>query len=765
MMRKFLPLLLVACAGTAAAQNAPFDMSPELRPSQNERTIPLGLAPRAAQRPEAPAPAAREVRSHFLPGGGIQLSGEMDEQSWTVMLGAAWPRNARLHLGYQNSVMVAPEASVLRVSVNGTVVGERPVRSPDGITDLEMAIPDGVLHRGANTVSVATSQRHRTDCTAESTYQLWTELQPGGTYLGYETDGAPRFSSLEDISAIGMDSSGVTRVSVVAPGAGETVVDQTLLLLAQKIALTTQAPHLVFDVSRKPPAPAEPAALTVILGTHDELRGLPWPLPGETALVPVVRFLDTPRESPVLLVGAPTPRALGETLADWGGGTGGPGEDPDLWPRTRAPLLSPGGSIPFAALGVPTEQFTGRRYVREFSIAVPPDFYAQSYGEAKIMLDAAFSEDVRPGSRFDIYVNDQIATTVPIMDTGGGVLRQLPIRVALREMKPGTNSIRFEAIMMTQADEACAPGTTTTGDPRFGMFSTSRLVMPDYARIAQRPDLAAFAAAAAPYAGDGAPLPLVLDLRTEATLSAAMDVTARMAATTGHVSTFEIVRADAGLDARNAIFLSPATHMTPAALDRVGFVQPDGDGWGAGRAAPAVADADAAALEEWRASLENSPVRRRLRGLREMLQENFDLSLAAIRLAPGGDATFSPSPDDTLVIAQASNPAGTGTWTVITAPDAQALKDGAAAIADRTAWSEVAGRFSVYSAAAGQVASVPVVAAELVPTQPWTIGNARLIVTNWMSENALAYSLLLLIACALLGGATLALLKQLGRRS
>ena len=63
------------------------------------------------------------------------------------------------------------------------------------------------------------------------------------------------------------------------------------------------------------------------------------------------------------------------------------------------------------------------------------------------------------------------------------------------------------------------------------------------------------------------------------------------------------------------------------------------------------------------------------------------------------------------------------------------------------------------------MASLPALGVDLVPTQPWTIANVRLIAANWMSAHALAYSLLLAIACVLLGVVTLALLSLLGRRS
>ena len=40
-------------------------------------------------------------------------------------------------------------------------------------------------------------------------------------------------------------------------------------------------------------------------------------------------------------------------------------------------------SLSFAQLGIQSQQFSGRRYLRQLlPLAIPPDFYAASYGQA-----------------------------------------------------------------------------------------------------------------------------------------------------------------------------------------------------------------------------------------------------------------------------------------------------------------------------------------------------------------------------------------------
>jgi cellulose synthase operon protein B len=760
MKRGVVSLVLLALAGPLAAQTAPFDMTAEKR-ADDPRVLQLGLPGR--QRPDA------MIRRHVLPDGETRLSGEMASRQWTVTLNAEAPRDAALHLGYENSVMVAPEVSRLRVFINGTAVGDVPVQSPSGTTDLALPIPDGVLHHGRNLITVDASQRHRTDCSVESTYQLWTDLNPQRTFLTFTDAAATRLAHPDDIRGIGLNGAGETRVAVVAPGLAEASVAEMLVALAQKVAVLVEAPHLSFEVSSGIGQDFHDAELGIVLGTHADLEGLALDLPGETAFAPIARFFDVPGRGPVFVVSGPTPQALRQALADWTSEPALAHGSAGVLQAAAVPELVSGGSVDFATLGMPTQQFSGRRYSREFSVQVPPDFYAQAYGEAKIMLDAAFAQDVQPGSRIDIYVNDRIATTVPIMDTGGGVLRQQPIRVSLRDMRPGANRIRLEAIMMTEADEACAPGTTASGDPRFGIFDTSRLVMPQFARIARRPDLAAFAAAGYPYGAEGDVIPLVLGARTGPSLAAAMNITGRMALASGHILAFDVIPSSVGLDEETALFVAPAAQILPATLGQVGVAAPDASpgagGWVGNRPVPvAVASADAQSLVEWRDSLENSPVRKRLRDFSDTLQENFDLSLAALRLVPRAEEAYAPGEEDRILVAQAVNPAGNGTWTVVTAADEEALRAGTAAIGAAPVWADLGGRLSAYTAS-GQMVALPAASLQLVPTEPWSFANARLILTNWLSENALAYSLLLAVVGGLLGLATLALLSRIGRRS
>ena len=178
-----LSLLLVADA--SAAQVAPFDMSPERATlPAPEKTEPVAFRPR---QPDAPA-----ARRHLLALTDPRLVGEQATRSWSVYLTAAETAGATLDLGFASSIFVAPEASRLRLAINGTPVLDTPIRAAGAPAALSAPLPPGVLRPGPNVFALEVQQRHRTDCTVSSTYDLWTELDPAAPSSPSPTSTPPR---------------------------------------------------------------------------------------------------------------------------------------------------------------------------------------------------------------------------------------------------------------------------------------------------------------------------------------------------------------------------------------------------------------------------------------------------------------------------------------------------------------------------------------------------------------------------------------------
>ena len=148
----------------------------------------------------------------------MTLPGEYARRSWSIFLTPEQAAaKATLRLGYQNAIIVAPEASRLTLAINGDRLVDAPIASPERNSSLTVEIPAGTLHAGLNDLELTASQRHRTDCSIESTYELWTQIDPAETYLSLEAAASLRWKRVDDIRAIGADDEGATTFNLIVP--------------------------------------------------------------------------------------------------------------------------------------------------------------------------------------------------------------------------------------------------------------------------------------------------------------------------------------------------------------------------------------------------------------------------------------------------------------------------------------------------------------------------------------------------------------------
>ncbi|WAJ28798.1 cellulose biosynthesis cyclic di-GMP-binding regulatory protein BcsB [Antarcticirhabdus aurantiaca] len=816
-----LPLLLAlgwaAPAAAQPAQSAPFDMSPE-RPAATapERQAPATTTPPAAPPPVAPAPvtppapsrpstepapmpavpaappaeqppaptpdaapadavtvaeaeATGPWRRHLLATSTLSLSGEIDRRRWSVYLTREEAEAAAtLRLGYQNTILAAPESSRLSIFVNDTPLIEEAVASSDAVRDLSVPVPAGLLRPGFNTVTVESSLRHRTDCTIASTFDLWTEIDGARTFL--EFDGAPeRFAArrLEDIRATGVDANGRTSLRILVPEGDLSDASGPVLRLAEGLALILGMPNLSVEILQGAlPEPA-PGHLDVVAGPTEALAPVLGALAGPAPPGASPSFVSRPGGGALLVVsGSNWDEVLAgaERIVAFS-------DRPDLQPRQSvsspalrapdAPMIREGGVVTLAELGVPSQEFAGRRFQTQFSLAVPADFFAEAYGEAVLRLDVAYSGEILPGSQITVTVNGNIATTLPIGGVGGGgVLEAFPLKVTMRHLRPGANAIGIEAGLLTRADEVCLPGATSGTTGRFALFDSSRLEIPTFARIARVPNLAAMQGTGFPYAFGGPVSVIAGD--DAAALANAAEILARLSFAAGRAVPVDTSGSLATAAAGNALFVGTPRQIPAGVFAQIN-VDPAGTAlWGGG--APAAEQTTSLTLERWREQFgAEEGWRSALERLGDWMRVTFGVEEEGLRLVPGRDPPFVPGAEATLLVGQGPGPAPGSVWTVVSAPTEEALDAGTAALVREEAWTRLSGRVTTLDAT-GAVASVPVGAAEFLPTQPLSLANMRLILANWLSENVLSYATLLVVVALLLGLATTAFVQFLGRR-
>lgn len=795
---------------------------PNFVPDADEAPADAASAPPGSAAPIRPTAGAAEsgrVDRPILPQPDLRLTGETDYREITVYLSQAEiERRARFSIGYVNAVLVMPEASRLRVTVNGQPVIDVPIEASTAARQVEAAVPAGALRAGANTVRVSAVQRHRVDCSLRATYELWTLLVPDLTGFSFD-GGAPPVTGIADLPSIGVGTDGATRIEVVPVGAAEPARTSRIITATQAISVMGRFEHPVVEfVDAATLVQPEPGVLRVVVGAAAAIRPVTDVAAGEAAAQPVVALMPDLRTGvPTVVISGPTledaDRALARFVLQAERSTREPAGRTQRWHAPDVPLFVGGEEMPLRDLGVRTEEFSGRRFQTHFSMALPADFYAAAYGEAALLLDAAFSPEVRPGSAIDIYVNDALAVTVNLTSDEGGLFRKRLVKIPLRSFRPGPNRISLEANLFTQADERCLPGATMPGRERFVLFDTSLFRIANFARFGELPNLAAFSAGGFPYDSSGeTPLPLFVAGEGSSAAAAAATLLDRLSVSTGRPIPVRVVATAADVGGGPAVMVGTPSDLGPEIIGELGIADALASAWGAGRSlgrepagAPQSIDRYEQVLTQLRSrrsATEDEPTMRQPaptvpppsmpddlgigdsgeilarwqsdvagRGIGALfgrftawLNTSFGLTMDMIHLAPSPTNRVQLAPRTSLVIAQVRDPGtASATWTVATAPTSVALLSGMEGITAPQTWRTLSGSVASYQESSGLVRSFTPGPYYYVQTVPFSVENMRLIAANWFSVNVLEYALALILASAALGFVTWLLLRQIGR--
>ncbi|NSZ85669.1 cellulose biosynthesis cyclic di-GMP-binding regulatory protein BcsB [Agrobacterium tumefaciens] len=748
--------------------------APAPQPPLRPLTPPVSMPPQGQARPvpvQASSPAADSRRRYILPYEKLSLSGEMDRRQWSIYLTPEQVNAAvSLNIGYQNAIVVAPEDSNFQVSLNNVPLDTARIEAPDGEGNVSLKIPPGVLQVGANVVTLGVQQRHRTDCTIQSTYDLWTDVNPANTYIGFNADVAGNFTNIDDIQATGPDAKAATSIEIVAPALGNPAFADSLLRLSQALALRTQMPNQTIRFVAAPSAERKAGTLVVLVGTAREIAGFTGAVPPEASAGAFAGFDTTaPGGLSPLFVSGPTPQAVQaaiETLFSSISRTPGAQRttfSTRSWHAPDVPLVMSDRRIALSELGLESSEFGGRRFRNEFYVGMPADFYASAYGEAAMLLDAAYSSQVLPGSHIDIYVNDEIASTVPISNNGGGIFRHLPINVTMRHFKPGPNKITIEAVLMTAQDQVCAPGAPASTTPRFALFDTSEIHIPDYAQIGRKPDLAAMSGAGQPYRFAANPVALSLDRFDNDTMSAAATLVSRLASAAGYPIKVETVASPLVIGDRDALFVGTISQFPQSLISQFNLVPSSQISWKMGTGVQPPAQNSETLFNDWRERVDGGIWQGQVSSFEEWMKRNFDLSSDTLRFLPAAEQPYAPPGNVSFMLVQGLSPSGEGVWTLATAPTSAELRDGMSSMVRENHWRDVTGRVAAYDSGAEKIETVEVGQPYFYVTRAFSLSNWRLIAANWLSSNVLSYSLAFIGFVSLLGFATFAMLRMMGR--
>jgi hypothetical protein len=319
-------------------------------------------------------------------------------------------------------------------------------------------------------------------------------------------------------------------------------------------------------------------------------------------------------------------------------------------------------------------------------------------------------------------------------------------------------------MLLADEDTACAPAATSSMTPRFALFDTSQFTVPDFARIAQRPNLAALTGTGYPYSRETEPAALFIDRPDADTLSATATLLGQMALTAGHPIPFEPTASPNTVGTRSALFIGSVSQLPSTILAQMNISAASQVAWRPPAPGQGNIPEASVTIADWRTRINGGILQGQMQNFQQWMHRNFDITLSSLRFIPSSEQMFTPSNANSFLIAQEANPTNDATWTVVTAPSAGDLRAGAEAMSAQHAWSQIGGRITVYSGKTGKIDTVPVSRFSFVVSQPWSLTNYRLIAANWLSSNILSYALLFVIGSFLLGVSTASVLSKIGRR-
>ena len=730
------------------------------------------LAPNEAQAREA----LNSIHRIGADSRQLRFEGETASRVWPIYATSGeTTAQARLHIAYTNAISVMPEASNIVVSVNDVAVARSAIAAGGDLTALDVELPKGLLKPGYNALRIAVSQRHRVDCSLEATYELWTQVDLATSGLTFPGQPDPSIVSLEDLPAISPGPDGAVVIHAVT-GHGATLQDLDALMLGVEYVAIRGGfarPEVVIDeaIGDKP-------GLYLVVGADESLvqRGLE----SVARLGSGLSFTGSDVAGrTVLVVNGPNDDGVRESLAALA---------PPGWDQSRRAtaageraLVNAGGfraagdsRFVLRDLGVDSEDFSGRLYRAGFDIVLPPDFYPADYDKMSLLIDASYAAGLGAGSQILVRVNDKEAGSLPLRNPRGDTLKARQVTVSLSALRPGFNHVVIEAQTPTDADKACAVDATLAANKRFSLSETTEIVIPRIARIARLPDLAVTTASGFPYERVE-PATLFVANKRPLTLGAAATLLARVAVAArrpmhmrlsddvndlmkGSALLFTATGAGSfGLSDRFRLDIPSMKAAWAHAGDSADGDEPD-----------AVAKPSANGeqnFDQWADT--PASVHPKLdfpAQMRAIYDRYINVHAEDFAVLRKGDDVFTPPPSATLVVAQAKGVAPGSTWSLVLAPDDEALARGVDALVAPTAWSHVEGRAIALNPKTGGLITTASSAPYFIATASLAPANFRLIAAGWLSSDSDAYAGLVLAMAVVFGAVSFAYVRRRGVR-
>ncbi len=327
-----------------------------------------------------------------------------------------------------------------------------------------------------------------------ATYELWTQIDPDTTGLVASGDG---IGDLADLAATRPGPDGAVPIRLIQTGErlSERRVEG-LLAGAQALALAGRFAQPAVSFA---PAPESGDGIALAVAPAAELaRSLDIASLGPVTGPRLALLPGRPDRRPVVVVTGPGEADVTAALAQLGELAAAPPRGTpqglDALRDANGRPITGGESLALADLGLDDVVVGGRTAQLTLDLALPHDLLAADYAKIALDLDATYPAGLAPGAQVSVAINGEAAGSVPLGKAGGETLHRRG------------SSCPCACCARGPTGSPCWPNCPgrrprlrRPGGPRLTLRASTRLTIPDLARIARQPELAATAAAGFPY--------------------------------------------------------------------------------------------------------------------------------------------------------------------------------------------------------------------------------------------------------------------------
>ncbi|WFE74837.1 cellulose biosynthesis cyclic di-GMP-binding regulatory protein BcsB [Roseinatronobacter sp. S2] len=374
----------------------------------------------------------RSIRPHIVEGEATRLTGEASAESFILFLPET-PGATELRIAHRTGIDALPERSSLRILVNDVDIGEiRPENFSEFGQDV-LAVPDGLLRAGRNSVEVRALQTHRVACGPDASFALWTEIDAANSGI-----------------VVSADSFGVGPVGFLAAIAAQAGRGQPI---------TVRRPDP--DASLLDAAPFMGQVAAALGGTPPEIVSAPfWGMAPDTpelariTALPAGAGLEQPR---IMRGGDGAMVLLVERDSDYASISSSLMEAFQPAFSTRLPVLTPGQEQTLSDLGSSRLTGQGRYILMSVDFALPWNWVLLASQKARLVLDYRFAQNLPDGALLLVKVNGTPVRMLPLDRDGGHNMPSLPVAFGANLLHPGANRLEFEALIPGDPPDAACP--------------------------------------------------------------------------------------------------------------------------------------------------------------------------------------------------------------------------------------------------------------------------------------------------------------------